>query len=117
MLTFYVLSDRKPNAYFALKVQGQGHLGGSAVKQLPLAQVIMPGSWDRAPRLAPCFAGNLLFLLPLPLPLPSTCALSLISSILKKEKGAWGSFLGVMKLITVVLVTQMCVFIKELYNY
>lgn len=44
VLTFYIFRDRKPNAYFALKFQGQRHLGGSAVKRLPLAQVIMPGS-------------------------------------------------------------------------
>ena len=44
-----------------------GRLGGSVAKRLPLAQVTIPGSWDRALRRAPCSAGSLL--LPLPLPL------------------------------------------------
>ena len=43
----------------------QGHLGGSVVECLPLAQVMIPGAWDRAPHQAPCLAGRLL--LPLPL--------------------------------------------------
>ena len=48
------------------------------VKHLPLAQVMILGSWDRAPHRAPCSAGSLL--LPLPLPLlvfPLTLSLSL----------------------------------------
>ena len=31
-----------------------GHLGGSVVERLPLAQVIIPGSWDQVPHQAPC---------------------------------------------------------------
>ena len=31
-----------------------GHLGGSVVEHLPLAQVVVPGSWDRVPHRAPC---------------------------------------------------------------
>ena len=31
-----------------------GHLGGSVVERLPLAQVVIPGSWDRVPHGAPC---------------------------------------------------------------
>ena len=31
-----------------------GHLGGSVVEHLPLAQVVIPGSWDRVPHRAPC---------------------------------------------------------------
>jgi len=52
----------------------KGYLGGSVVKHLPSAQVMIPGSWDGAPRRAPCSAGSLL--LPLPLPLlvfPLSC--------------------------------------------
>ena len=45
----------------------QGRLGGAVVKRLPLAQGMIPGSWERAPHRAPCLAGSLL--LPLPLPL------------------------------------------------
>ena len=31
----------------------QGHLGGSVVECLPLAQVVIPGSWDLVLRQAP----------------------------------------------------------------
>jgi len=40
-----------------------------SVKCLPLAQVMILGSWDRAPYQAPCSVGNLLLPLPLLLPL------------------------------------------------
>ena len=30
-----------------IKTDRQGHLGGSVVEHLPLAQVVIPGSWDR----------------------------------------------------------------------
>lgn len=29
-----------------------GHLGGSVIEHLPLAQVVIMGSWDRVPRQA-----------------------------------------------------------------
>ena len=45
------------------------------VKHLPLAQFMIPESWDRATYLAPCSAESLL--LPLPPPLLSTHAHSL----------------------------------------
>jgi len=48
-----------------------------SVNHLPLARVVIPGSWDRVPYLAPCTQGNLL--LPLRLTL-----LSLSNKILKK---------------------------------
>ena len=32
----------------------QRRLGGSVVERLPLAQVMIPGSWDRVPHWAPC---------------------------------------------------------------
>ena len=57
----------------------EGHLGGSLVKCLPLAQVIIPGSWDRT--LTLLSKGSLL-LLPLhfsPLPACPVCSLSLIN--------------------------------------
>ena len=31
----------------------EGHLGGSVVERLPLAQVVILGSWDRVPHRAP----------------------------------------------------------------
>ena len=40
-----------------------------SVKHLPSAQVMIPGSWDRAPHQAPCSAGRLLLPLSLLLPL------------------------------------------------
>ena len=45
----------------------EGHLGGSVVECLPLAQVVIPGSWDRVPLGLP--TGSLLFPLPVSLPL------------------------------------------------
>ena len=30
-----------------------GHLGGSVVERQPLAQGVIPGSWDRVPHQAP----------------------------------------------------------------
>ena len=38
------------------------------VKWLPSAQVMISGSWDRAPHWAPCSAGSLLLHFPLPSP-------------------------------------------------
>ena len=43
------------------------------VKRLPSAQVMIPGSWDRAPHGVPCSAGSLLLPLPLPVASPA-CA-------------------------------------------
>ena len=40
-----------------------------SVKQLPPAQIMIPGSWDRALRQAPCSVGSLLLS-----PSPSACA-------------------------------------------
>ena len=39
-----------------------------SVKPLPMAQVMIPKSWDGAPHPAPCSVGSLLLTLPLPLP-------------------------------------------------
>ena len=58
-----------------------------SVKHLPLARVMILGSWDRAPHWGPCSVGSLL--LPLPLPLPTDCGLpplSQVNKILKKKK-------------------------------
>ena len=44
---------------------------------LPLAQVMIPESWDRVPHWVPCSAGSLVLLILLSLPTPFTCALSL----------------------------------------
>lgn len=52
-----------------------GASGAQRAQCLPAAQLRVPGSWDRAPRRAPCSAGSLL--LPLPLrPRPGSCSLS-----------------------------------------
>ena len=34
-------------------MQNEGHLGGSVVEHLPLAQGVIPGSWDRVLHQAP----------------------------------------------------------------
>ena len=36
------------------KETSTGHLGGSVIEHLPLAQVVIPGSWDQVPHRAPC---------------------------------------------------------------
>jgi len=59
-----------------------GRLGGSVVKHLPWAQVMIPGSRDQALRGAPCSAGNLL----LPLPLPPACVPSRAVSLSEINK-------------------------------
>ena len=38
----------------AFKQEEWGHQGGSMVEHLPSAQGVIPGSWDRVPRQAPC---------------------------------------------------------------
>ena len=43
-----------------LKIKLLGHLGGSVVKSLPSAQVMISGSWDRTPHRALCSTGSLL---------------------------------------------------------
>ena len=48
-----VLSLCQINTIFYLKKKDTGHLGGSAVEHLPLAQGVIPGSWDRVPHRAP----------------------------------------------------------------
>ena len=57
-----------------------GHLGGSVVEHLPLAQVVILGSWDRVLHQAPCGKPAS----------PSACvsaplSLSLMNKVLKKE--------------------------------
>ena len=50
-----------------------------------MAQVVIPGSWDRVPHRAPCSAGSLL--LPLPLPTaPPACGLSHSPSVIQIDK-------------------------------
>ena len=41
------------NAMYELKMQREGRLGGSVLERLPLARVVVPGSWDRVPYWAP----------------------------------------------------------------
>lgn len=52
---------------FALKKKPTygGTWGAQSVKRLPSVQVMISGSWDPAPRQAPCSAGTWLLLLPL----------------------------------------------------
>ena len=40
--------------WFCLKTTDEGHLGGSVVECLPLAQVVIPGFQDQVPLRAPC---------------------------------------------------------------
>ena len=37
-----------------IRLSEMGHLGGSMVKCLPLAQAVILGSWDRVPHQASC---------------------------------------------------------------
>ena len=70
------LNNEKSN-----KSTRRGHLGGSVVEHLPLAQVVILGSRDRVPHQAPC--GSLL--LPLPVSLPLSVCLSWINKVFKKK--------------------------------
>ena len=54
-----------------------------SVEPLPLAQAMIPGSWDGAPHWVPCSAESLLLPLPLPITLPA-CALSQSFSLSNK---------------------------------
>ena len=56
------------------KKKRAGHLGGSVVEHLPLAQVMILGSWDQVPHWAPCSVESLL----LPLPFLAAHDLSII---------------------------------------
>ena len=60
----------------------QGHLGGTAVKRLPSAQGVIPALWDRAPHQAPCSAGSLL----LPLPLLTAPPVVLVHALSLSDK-------------------------------
>ena len=48
--------------------ENKGAWVAQSVKRLPLAQVMIPESWDQALHQAPCSTGSLLLSLPLPLP-------------------------------------------------
>ena len=60
----------------SFKVSSRGTWVAQWVKPLPSAQVMISGSWDRAPHRALCSAGSLLPPLSLPASLPN-CDLSL----------------------------------------
>ena len=47
------LQSKLPHAWWLETTNIWGRLGGSAVKHLPLAQVVIPGSWDTVPHRAP----------------------------------------------------------------
>jgi len=69
------------------------------VKHLPLARVMIPESWDRAPHWAPCSTGSLLLPLPLPAASPA-CTLSLCQKYiksLKKNKNKNGIYFLIIK--------------------
>ena len=71
------------NGIMYLKLfRGGGAPGVQWVKQLPSAQVMIPGSLDGAPRQAPCLAGSWLLLFPL---LMCLLAHSLSHSISNKQ--------------------------------
>ena len=55
----------------SLRRHYEGHLDGLVVEHLPLAQVMILGSWDRVLHQAPCKE-----LLPLPMSLPVSQCLS-----------------------------------------
>ena len=60
-----------------IKSSERGTWVAQSVKPLPLAWVMISGSWDRAPLRAPCSAGSLLLPLPPLLPLlVLSCSLS-----------------------------------------
>ena len=48
------LAGQKTPAFLTFKRGERGHLGGSVVERLPLAQAVIPGSWDPVPYGAPC---------------------------------------------------------------
>ena len=69
------------------------------VKHLPSAQVMISGSWGRAPHRTPCSVESLLFPFSLPLPLPLlmlilSLSLSQIDKILNKKKKGKVCFLS-----------------------
>ena len=64
-------------AYFSFKTFLVGAWVAQLVEHLPLAQVMIPGSWD------PCSARSLLLLLSLPFTLTHVCVLSLSNKLIK----------------------------------
>ena len=48
------LGSKAPGWIFQQNANNKGRLGGSAVERLPLAQGIIPGSWDQVPHRASC---------------------------------------------------------------
>ena len=67
-----------------LKTGGLGHLGGSVVEHLPLAQGMILGSWDQVPQRAPM--RNLVLPLPMSLPLCVSLMNEYIKSLKKKKR-------------------------------
>ena len=61
----------------AVKTLALGTWVAQLVKRLPLAQIMISGSWDGAPGQVPCSEGSLL----LPLPLPSLAPALILSQI------------------------------------
>ena len=61
-------------------------LGGSVVEHLPLAQVVIPGSWDRVPHGLP--TGSLLLHLPVSLSLSVSLMNKSIKIKNKKQNGS-----------------------------
>ena len=47
-------SPSEENVNYAFKIKLWRHLGGSVDERLPLAQVVIPESWDRVLHQAPC---------------------------------------------------------------
>ena len=54
-LTLFSTQDQIGHVEYAFTKFSQcASLGGSVVERLPLAQVMIPGSWDPVPHEAPC---------------------------------------------------------------
>ena len=76
---------QNPCLFISLEMDFRGTCVAQLVKHLPLAQVMIHGSWNRVPHQAPCSVESLLlpFSVPLPLPLLMLVLSCLLSQINK----------------------------------
>ena len=81
--------------FFILKSSLQGAWVAQSFGHLPLAQVMIPESWNQAPRWAPCSVGSLPLPFPLLLPLlVLSHSLSQINKIFLKNKNKLFTYEG-----------------------